>query len=471
MDPITREKLAGNAYRTLGLGGSSSQSVIASAARRMRIWPDASRVPPTPWDLPELGPIRRSKPNIEQAVALLNQPASRLEHRLLWFAGDRIPDATADGHAGAIASLQTAWMGENSTGELWTAVIRRIIESSESPELVGWMRETEQTGQFDKRASPEEIENAVAHLPAAVAAGVVGKAILALEQGNLETVTAIAMAVRQVKAPPRQIHPADDLLDRLEDVFNTRSAEMEKDLRDNLRINRQSPDGFYAANYVHATRGGEIYDEKILPVMSALLQLSAGDNDRLTRLKSRCGELLVLLALGWEWSGRFVAAEQQLQQAMLIAAGTVAELEVRRELDRVSPLAAAERKQAWASANVPVISYQTGVGVGYENVNPAINLSIKPKKPVRKKKRSAAGFGWVFAVLGSILAHAFFTSSPTPVSTPNLDQPALQNFTLPNPRLFLPPPRNDPFPNPDQDTPRSAEDPRTSVGDDFREPT
>ena len=85
MEPLTRENFAANAYRTLGLSASATSAEIDAAARRMRIWPDPNRIPPTPWDLPFLGPVDRSRVQIEQAVARLHEPATRLADRLRWY--------------------------------------------------------------------------------------------------------------------------------------------------------------------------------------------------------------------------------------------------------------------------------------------------------------------------------------------------------------------------------------------------
>lgn len=97
MKSLNPERLAASAYRTLGLSASASQAQIDQAARRLRIWPDPNSVPPTPWDLNWLGPISRSKKDIEQALSLLNEPASRVEERLIWFHGaDPRPWAAGD---------------------------------------------------------------------------------------------------------------------------------------------------------------------------------------------------------------------------------------------------------------------------------------------------------------------------------------------------------------------------------------
>jgi hypothetical protein len=86
MQALSQESLAGNAFRVLGLPASAGQAEIDSAARRMRIWTNPAQVPPTPWDLPWLGPLPRSRPDIEFALARLADPVSRINQRLFWFA-------------------------------------------------------------------------------------------------------------------------------------------------------------------------------------------------------------------------------------------------------------------------------------------------------------------------------------------------------------------------------------------------
>src|SRR5688500_11897480 len=79
------ERLTRNAFRVLGLPATASQAAIDQAARRMRIFSDPKRVPATPFDAPWLGELPRSKMDLEQAVARLSEPRSRLRERLLWF--------------------------------------------------------------------------------------------------------------------------------------------------------------------------------------------------------------------------------------------------------------------------------------------------------------------------------------------------------------------------------------------------
>src|SRR6266496_231524 len=85
MQAAAADRITHNAFRVLGLCATASQACIDQSARKMRIWSDPRRIPPTPWDLNWLGPLSRSKNDVEQAVALLSDPVTRVGERLFWF--------------------------------------------------------------------------------------------------------------------------------------------------------------------------------------------------------------------------------------------------------------------------------------------------------------------------------------------------------------------------------------------------
>lgn len=82
MNPLTLDHLSRNAFRILGLTADASQVQIDAAARRMRIWQDPSMIPGSVNDAGWMGPITRSRQEIESAVARLADPLSRLDARL-----------------------------------------------------------------------------------------------------------------------------------------------------------------------------------------------------------------------------------------------------------------------------------------------------------------------------------------------------------------------------------------------------
>jgi len=345
MDPITRDTLAANAFRTLGLSGAATQSAVVAAARSMRLWPDPSRIPPTPFDLPELGPVRRSKPDIEQAVSLLNQPHSRLQHRLLWLlekpndgAGD---DASiVSRHDRALRLLQTAWQPNQQPG--WPKVIGELLSVFHSPELSAWLAEAETAGRFDKASSPQERAAALNAVPAAVAAGLVRGAASAFEQLGVEAVVSLVDAAAQV---PDSGPIVRELVDRLEDVFNARANEVEYDLRQRLRTNHVEPEPFYEQNRRLVEPAAASFERQVKPAVAAIAHVAANDTGRLERVRSRAAELLILISLGWEWSGELKIAEDCLHNALAEAGGTATELQVHRELERLKHVIATRSTQ------------------------------------------------------------------------------------------------------------------------------
>jgi hypothetical protein len=365
MQPVTLRSLAANAYRTLGLSASAGQAAIDAAARRMRIWPDPSRIPPTPWDLPRLGPLSRSRNDIEQAVARLHDPASRAEQRLLWYAratppadladddaDDQIesdpPGASAspaDHHDAALASLHSALLNDPEVADAarWRRVMERFADLAASPDYAVWLARAEGEGDFEKRASAEEIRAALDAPPSALAAGVAPKARAALDRGDGEACAAIVSLLRAASPAQAGGGPVRALLDDLEDGLHAQCRECDRALRDVLRTNRDAPQDFYSTNFDAAVAAEKAYATRISPALELLCRVSADDPDRTVRARSRCAELLQLVALGWEWSGQPISAERTLLEALELAEGSPFEAAIQRDLERVRPLADQQR--------------------------------------------------------------------------------------------------------------------------------
>jgi len=356
MVPLTQQTLATNAYRTLGISASSNQSAIEGAARRLRIWPNPEMIPPTPWDLPWLGPLPRSRNDIEQAVSRLAQPESRLEERLLWYHVGRPPAGPADGmepvspaqpdrHAAALAALHGAWIGDPEVADSarWRQLMGKLADLSASPEFTDWLMQVEVAGDFDKRASRDEAAAVARSLPAALAFALIPKAQAAIDRGNIGRGTELLAVIRSAGSGGDVHEAVRALLDRIEDTLAVKCREMDAELRAKLRTNHQAPEGYYPANRAASTWAMLFYGRWIQGPLKGLCELAADDRDRLTRVRSKCGEELALLALGWEWSGYFARAEATLLEALALAAGSTAEADIRTALDRCRPKAAYER--------------------------------------------------------------------------------------------------------------------------------
>src|SRR4051812_6272094 len=85
MDILTLNDLSRNAFRVLGLTAAATQTDVDAAARRLRIWQDPSMIPPTANDAAWMGPVLRAGRDVENAVARLAEPVTRVHERFWWF--------------------------------------------------------------------------------------------------------------------------------------------------------------------------------------------------------------------------------------------------------------------------------------------------------------------------------------------------------------------------------------------------
>lgn len=378
MQPLTQQMLAANAYRTLGISGSASQEQIDAAARRMRIFADPRRIPPTAWELPLLGAPARSRAEIEQSVARLHQPESRVVERLLWYCGVSCPaspeslaeqpllqstsqcapagsDASsiAAQHDSAIAAMHAAWAmdPEGSDTARWRNLMRRVIALCDSPAYADWIASIEAAGDFEKRASDSEIAAAIRKVPAALSAVLATMARKALERNDMNAGAELVLVLRDAGGGAAGGAAVAVLLDGLEDAVSGHCREMDHDLRDKLQTNRSEPDYYFSQNLAASRVAEQFYRVNIKPGLERFCVLADSDANRITRVRSQAAEVLTLLALGWEWGGDYVRAEQTLLTALVLAEDSPAsKTAIERSLERCRPLAERQRqpqRQRW----------------------------------------------------------------------------------------------------------------------------
>jgi hypothetical protein len=432
MQPLSFSNLAENAFRTLGISGSATQAEIDAAARRMRIFPDPSRIPASPWDRAALGEIARSKSDIERAVMLLQQPRSRLEHRLLWYCGSSPPPALTstgfdgdaedaitlpDAHNRAIAAMHGAWLsgGESPDASEWRDVVQRFRQLHGFGEYASWVASLETAGEFEKRSSPAEQAEAIRGVSRSIIQGIAAMAQASFDAGDADRGQHLLSIVHESGDDGV---PADEalgrVLDRVEDDLDTLCRDVDDRLRDKLATNRQDPTPFYDQN-IWACRSAEVtLQDKIRPTLQRFMALAASSPRRLDRGKSAVAELLVLLALGWEWSGEFNRALVTLNEAESLSDGspsTSVTIEQQRERceEKLQQLRPYLRAGDFTSSGV---YYATGT----------MNRRAAPPK----KQKS----NWWLAWLGVAILSGVFRSM-TGSSHSTRDAPDFRNYRIP----------------------------------------
>lgn len=492
MQPLTHNQLADNAYRTLGISASAGRSEIAAAARKLRIWSDPRRIPPTPWDFPALGPLARSRQAIDQAVARLEQPGLRIENRLLWYAAlippadpgallDVSPNATiAQRHDLALAALHAACATTTDGKEVdrWRTAIRLFAGLCQSPDFRNWQQALESAGDFEKRAADQEVLESIEKLPSAIVASMGVKAQGDFNNHRLDQCALIVSVIREECPARYAATELEQLFNGFEDSLGVLIRECDAALRDKLRTNHGNPQLYYAANRPATTNTANQLNARIEPAMTALCSMASDDSNRLTRIRTQCAALLDLIALGWEWSGEFITAEQTLLNALEMTLGSAGEAQIRKDLDRVRPLADQQRsiRALWAAGHQQLPSrhhadLQAAAIAGDLN-QPDIHGNVATAKSgtrgqmnyqqnvvtANSRGRRAAGlgrsranwgWGWVVALLAaSGLFRTLFQSQSTTTQRPD---PAQVFQSWANTIATQPAPEKPPEFNPDGD--------------------
>jgi len=253
-------------------------------------------------------------------------------------------------------------------------------------------------GNFDKRASAAEIEEASRSLPGIIVAALAPRLKSALDQQDEARSAEILSLLNASGSSTEAAGVVDDLLGSLEDTLDTHCRRMEADLRERLATNHDSPHTFYVRNREASEDAEAFYKASIAPVLEKIRAIAANRLGVIARAQGQCSQALTLLALGWEWTARFMQAEKALQAALELADGLAARSKIQRELDRMRPLA--EQQRQWKNPLVP------------------------PKPKARPAQASGAGGSraWVFVAIALVSGVArLITQSTTPTSpTPSV---------------------------------------------------
>lgn len=353
--PPAIDNLLSNPYRILGLPTCAAQCEIESAARGLRIFADPAQIPPTPFDLPALGPLPRSRMDVESALMALADPASRLQARLRWYNSPpsaALPDNRAAPPAtrldSAIAALHVALRQDPRIDQpaRWHDLLLRFQFIAADPRLPPWLAHAENDGDFEKPASPDEITDAVRRLPSAIIALLLARSLDALDHNDFSACQAFLTALTAPDLPTAcDESTLAPLLLRVEDTLDSRCTAIDAELRSKLRYpgsGRWSP--FYKPNYLATKAAVTSYDTTIRPLQTLLDFASVWK--RFARTRFRLVPLLQLFALGWEWSTRYIKAEEMYQLALKYAPGSPFQSKIVADLARIKPFAAKARAVA-----------------------------------------------------------------------------------------------------------------------------
>lgn len=487
MRTLTAEQIAGNAYRTLGLPATASQSDVEQAARRMRIWPDGRRVPPTAWDVPWVGTLVRSRGAIDQAVARLMDPESRVTERLVWFhtgvptsgpdAGDAFnreldglagSETSAARHSAVLAGFVAASAHDPDVADIgrWRRVMESVQALATSDAFRDYLIELEAGGDFEKRAAVEEVVGALAALPGAVVAGIAAKAESALEDEKLEPAVNVARLLKATNPSACR-----RVLDRVEDVIERRCAATEEELRRTVEFRDDSRH----ANEIACRRAQHHYDKSIEPVVQALDTFASEEPQRGERVRWACARLLSVLGMAWIGAYCFRAADRTFRTAKELAKGTALERRIDAQIEENAPRIR-ESHPSYHVMDVQCSTFtvpaeESGTPNAADIRRPAVHrpnveyekprsFKLAPSRPrpsrVDSTKSTFAGGSILIIVLVGVLRAIMSGVGTAPSSSPSYRSNPLYLYTPPRtsptyvPPYTLPPTKPEANPTPSQ---------------------
>lgn len=338
------DRIAANAYRTLGLAADASQQAIDAAARKMRILANAQGIPTSPNDLKRLGPVARSSADIEQALAQLNDPVGRVEERFLWLHHPENHDQIADTEELFIAATQsqdptarhdavilllhaavetdprllhpTLWRNASIAAEAFTHC-EGYVQAIHAIELAG---------DFEKRARPQEIEAVGLMLPEVIVAVLLARTRAALDENDFDVCGRAAIALAPVaQTMPRLNALFDDarerLLDKLEDLVDQRCRLTVDEVAARIVCDRKKFARQKKKNHVATRELAAEYNKNIHPALNLVGSLCQ-QMARTQRIHASAARAMRQLGIAWVWSGQWVAADNTFAAAEILAAGT-----------------------------------------------------------------------------------------------------------------------------------------------------
>jgi hypothetical protein len=340
--PLAAIRISDNAFRVLGLPATASQADIVAAARRMRIWTDPAQIPATPWDTPGLGRLFRSRNEIEQAVARLSEPLSRIGERLFWFTDERFtrrggagPESTrpastqvhvaATRHDRALLQLASVLASDPEISDVprWAAAVTELNRVVTNDDYIDWVLTVEHEGDFEKRAEPNEVGSAMTRLAESITESISTRARDALEGGQYHTCIRL-MALLREAAPSLKTwtHCEIDILNCAEDLVVARCDRLCDEIHQKIVWDHNAKPKVLAANRALCQSAGQEIAEAVEPLLDLLKTTAGAESDRMQRAASSAARMMRNLGLGWDWSKRYKDADRVFRRGRELADGT-----------------------------------------------------------------------------------------------------------------------------------------------------
>ena len=330
-----------NPYRVFGLPAAAGQNDIDLAARRMRIWKSPAEIPPTPWDFPQFGPVPREKTDLERAVGLLMNPATRLVARAWWFTAlpgelNAVAAKAAPATGVSLRALQAHDMALACVFDLakkspdissdhvsWCAALATLGLSLRAESYLRWSAEVEATGSaggFEKPATAQEIMN----LPEAWALNLLP--ILRNLCHNAydssafdQSVAFIRLAQQTSSNHPESMRLRSAMLELMERNLLINCPRMQNFIYHGIQWKRWERLFIGQKSRRTCRQADQEIQQTLLPLYRAFIKLQAPEHDKTHNVQTAFVAMARNMAVGWAHTG--ANGKAQRWRALLRAEG------------------------------------------------------------------------------------------------------------------------------------------------------
>ena len=353
-----------NPFRVLRLSANATSADAHKAASTMRRMALLNAATLTESDLPSLGPLARTELSIRASLGRIESPASRIFDRLFWF--HRTPSEViaqsdddlraplrqaASRHDDALHALlglyQTKRIPEDP--ESWSNAFRAWHTVILSTEYWRLSKTLDEFGSFEPPASEGEYE-ALRH-------SAMLRAAEPLLTASREALT--EQDDESLKAADRILGTLSDTGDWVQtaraELFQPFAEAIDHACKDNreifgIRVIRT--DQSAEANIQPCNDLLQHFRETVQPSLARLQRVAGRDQSEERTARENVARCLSSIAGAFTWSDRFVDSETLFQEALSLADGTIAAVEIERSLKDNKGAADKERRLAGVPAGV-----------------------------------------------------------------------------------------------------------------------
>jgi hypothetical protein len=355
-----------NPFRILRLSANATSADAHKAASTMRRMAVLNAATLTESDLPSLGPLPRSETSIRSSLGRIESPALRIFDRLFWFhntnSDDTVPSSDdpraplrhiAARHDDALHALLRLYQAERipENPESWSSAFRIWHTVVLSGDYWRLSKTLDEFGSFEPPATEREFEALRQSAMLRAAEPLLSasrEALIGQDEDALKAAVRILLALSDTgdwvhTARAEIFEPFTEAIDRAC-----------KENREIFGVKVIRTDESAQANIQPCNDMLQHFREAVQPSLGRLQRVAERDQSEERTARENVARCLSSIGGAFTWSDRYVESEALFREALSLAEGTIAAVEIERSVQDNKGAADKERRLAGLSADLLV---------------------------------------------------------------------------------------------------------------------